>query len=133
MRTSLIVLGTLVGLALGWAGASAQQEVRPTPGPGSGTITVRGTVDIGNTPHVMAMQSGDWRVTVANPPPDVTTAPDFVTPRVRYTIVWPAGDRETVTLAALSPNGWAQVDSPASQSARRWINLGVAVSIEEAP
>jgi hypothetical protein len=132
MRTTLIAILVIGGVALGWAAASAQQEVRPTPGPGSGMTTVRGVVDIGNVPNVMARQSGEWHVTVANPSPIPVPGADFLTPRGRYTIAWPAGERETVTILDLGQAGWAQVEHAAGKGTRRWVNLGVALSIEEA-
>jgi hypothetical protein len=131
MRTMLVVV-LAAALALGWAGVAAQQEVRPTPGPGSGTMFVHGTVDIGNVPQVIAMQGGEWRVAVTNPPAPAANGPDFLAPQGRYTIHWPAGGSETVTIVAVGAAGWAQVEHAAGKGARRWVNLAVALSVEEA-
>lgn len=131
MRTAIVVLFATLGLAFVWAGASAQQEVRPTPGPGSGMVTVRGTVDVGNVPTVMAAQAGEWRVAISSAPPLMATGPDFLVQGGRYAIVWPTGDRETVHVVATTQAGWAQVEHPTGKGARRWVNLGVALAVEE--
>jgi hypothetical protein len=81
---------------------------------------------------VIAMQGGEWRVAVTNPPPPAANGPDFLAPRGRYTIQWPAGERETVTIVTVGAAGWAQVEHAAGKGARRWINLAVALSVEEA-
>jgi hypothetical protein len=131
MRAALIVLFATIGLGFVWAGASAQQEVRPTPGPGSGMMFVQGTVDITNVPTVMATQSGEWRVALSSVPPAMMSGPDFLAPGGRYTIYWSAGESETVTIVAAGQGGWAQVEYAAGKGARRWVNFGAAISVHE--
>ena len=133
-----ITIGALIGAALLWAGVSAQQETRATPGFGSGLTKVVGTVDIGNAPEVQAAQRGEWRVAVANSPavsvsnrPTVVVASaDFLRKDARYAIIWPTGEREQVIISEVGSAGWVEVDQPGSL--KRWINLSVARSVEQA-
>ncbi|CAN5842156.1 hypothetical protein BH24ACI4_BH24ACI4_21260 [soil metagenome] len=129
MRTGIITI-SIAGLVLICAGAAAQQEMRSTPGPGSGTTGIRGTVDIGNIPPVQAVQSGDWRVAVSNVPTVTMAAPPFVHAGSRYLITWPTGESETVTIAQPGPGGWVRVE-PTAEGRARWINLATARSISE--
>ena len=128
MRTSLLVFA-LAGSAFIWT-ASAQQEMRPTPGPGSGTMTVRGTVDVGNIIDVTASQRGEWKVAVSSVPPMAAASLEFVRKGERYLIAWSAGDpAELVTIAAHGQGGWVQVENPGGR--QRWVNLNVARAVEE--
>lgn len=43
-----VLIGSLAGAGVLWAGVPVQQETRTTPGFGSGLTKVVGTVDIGN-------------------------------------------------------------------------------------
>jgi hypothetical protein len=131
MRTSLIAL-TLAVAASFWT-ASAQQEVRPTPGPGSGTMTVRGTVDVANVVDVTAAQRGEWRVAVSSVPPVVLAGPPFIANGGRYAVSWSHGATpENITIVGPGRGGWVQVESSGGQGRRRWVNLDVAVSVEDA-
>jgi len=128
-----VTVAALGGVALVWAGASAQ-DVRPVPGAGTGIVKVVGTVDVANDPVVRAAQNGEWRVAVSNTP-RVTIASSVViaSPAVfregsRYRIVWNAGEAETVTVADPGTTGWIRVES---SGGRRWVNTSVARSIEE--
>jgi len=123
----------LAGVVMLWAGTAARQEVRSTPGPTSGIMTVRGTVDIGNAPAVTAAQQGEWRVAVSSAPPVVMAGPVFVVRGGRYTITWPTGTLETVTVVEPGGAGWAQVAFPAGDGRPRWVNLGAAIAVEQAP
>lgn len=131
MRTALIVFLAAAGLALVWPAASAQQEVFRTPGPGTGMVTVQGSVDIGNVPDVNAAQRGEWQVAVSNVPTVVTAAPDFVARGGRFTVEWSGGERETVTIVAPGQAGWVQVEHPSGKGRRRWVNLAAALAVEE--
>ena len=103
--------------------------------PGSGVVTVAGTVAVGNTPSVRASQLGDWKVAladvadvrVANSPTVTMTAPGFLQSGNRYDVIWPNGDRETVVVEQIGGAGWVRVDG------RRWINAAAARSFESKP
>src|SRR5512145_1299475 len=81
-------------LAIGVGALAFAQDTQPIPGFGSGILKVSGTVDIGNTPLVLAHQAGEWKVVVANAPdvrvaslPAVSVAPpEFVRKGSRYEI-----------------------------------------------
>lgn len=111
-----------VGAALlVWIGVSAQQqEMLPRPGPGSGIIDVRGTVSIANVPDV----------TVTNIPSVTVTGPSFLEKGGRYTITWPSGESEVVTVTETGQgSGWVRV---ASTRGPRWVNVDAALSLEQA-
>jgi len=131
MRTSLVVVA-LAAAGLFWASAAAQQETRPTPGPGSGTMNVRGTVDIGNVPSVAAAQQGNWRVAVSSAPPVAVAGPEFLKKGSRYVIAWPGADPRAVTVVLVGQNGWVQVEFPDGGGRQRWVNLATAQSVEDA-
>lgn len=132
-----VLMGALASAGLLWAGVSAQQETRKTPGFGSGIVKVIGTVDIGNEPIVRAVQSGQWRVQVANTAavrvantPTVRLAsPEFITSNGRYMIVWVTGEREEVRVTEIGTDGWVTVSQPGG--GRRWLNLASARSVEQ--
>lgn len=128
-RAALVIALAAAGLA--WTGAGAQQEVRSTPGPGSGTMTVRGTVDVGNMADMSVAQRGAWRVGVTDMPPVAVSGPPFVRKGGRYTITWTAAERETVTVLDPGQGGWVRVESTGARA--RWINLAVARETQEAP
>ena len=123
----------------------AQQETQKVPGFGSGIVKIEGTVDIANTPIVLAHQSGDWKVIVANAPdvrvaamPDVrvasmpsvsVAAPEFVTKGSRYSITWSTGERQVIRVAHVGSGGWIRVDSAGERE--RWVNLASARSVDE--
>lgn len=132
-----VIIGALAGAGLLWTGVTAPQETRPTPGFGSGTVKVVGTVDVANEPVVHAAQRGEWRVQVANTAavrvantPTVHVAgPEFIRPNARYRIVWVTGEREDVHVTSTGSSGWVAVNQ--SGDMRRWINLSSARSIEQ--
>jgi hypothetical protein len=120
---------SLSAAALLWVVVSAQQEMLPKPGPGSGVTHVRGAVDIANSPTVLASQEGDWRVAVLNTPSVRVTevpSPAFLRSGAGYEITWADGAKETVTVSGIAANGWIEVER-----GRRWINLSSARSIAE--
>jgi hypothetical protein len=129
----------LVGAAIGAAAmfsvaASSGQDVRPVPGPGTGVVTVRGTIDVGSItsmPDVRALQAGEWKVALANTPNvrvAATTHLDFVRQGQRYRIIWAPDRTEEVVVVQLGSWGWFRVES---KDRRRWINLNEAQSVEE--
>jgi hypothetical protein len=134
MKLKLAVV-TLVIAAFGWAAMSAGQEVRPVPGPGTGVVTVTGSVDIGNMPSVdirnmpAVRQDGDWRVRFASPPDVRVAGPEFLTVRGQYAVTWSAGHAEDVQVLELATSGWARVAS--KSGSRRWVNFAHAQAVEE--
>src|SRR5262245_55908492 len=107
-------------------------QVQPVPGPGTGVVTVVGAVNVANTPAVHAVQSGDWRVSLANPPTVVLAPPEFVHLRGRYDIVWNSGQKDTITVLQIGTGGWgAWVRGQTSDGRVRWLNVAAAVSVEE--
>jgi hypothetical protein len=120
---------SVAAAALLWVAASAQQEMLPKPGPGSGITTVTGSVSVTNTPGVRAVQEGDWHVAVLNTPTVRVTevpSPGFLRSGASYQITWVDGSKESVTISSVATNGWVEVER-----SRRWINLASARSIEE--
>jgi hypothetical protein len=118
--------------ALLWVAVSAQQEMSPRPGPGSGLMNVSVTntpsVTVANSPAVQ--QQGEWRVAINNTPSVRVTevpSPGFLRTGARYEITWVDGTSETVTISSIATNGWIEVER-----SRRWINLTSARSIAEA-
>jgi hypothetical protein len=116
----------------------AARQVQPYPGPGSGIVTVAGTVNVGNSPSVQAAQYGEWKMVVANIP-DVRIAdtaavriasPSFLTPKRTYEVVWGTGDRETISVLDVGVDGWARVQHAGGQ---RWVNASLARSITVLP
>jgi hypothetical protein len=119
----------LAAAALVWVVVSAQQEMLPRPGPGSGVTSVTGSVSIANTPNVRASQDGDWHVAVANTPSVRVTEvppPAFLRAGTTYEIIWTDGYREIVSVSSIAANGWIEVER-----GRRWINPSSARSISE--
>jgi len=135
MRMKLVT-GALIGVtALVWVG-SMYGQVQPVPGPGSGIVTVQGEVDVRRLPDVR--QGGDWKVSLANvadvrvvnTPTVAGALPPFLRTGSAYEVTWPAGDRETFTIAQLGVGTWVRV---AGQGRPRWLNLATARTIEEMP
>jgi hypothetical protein len=121
---------------LGWAVSSAQ--VQSVPGPGTGVVTVTGEVGIANKPTVLAMQQGDWHVSLAGTTPvSVTNTPSVAlalpfTPKngARYEIVWPTGERENIVVMQGAAGAWVRVERNAT-TGERWVNLAGARAVSE--
>lgn len=126
-----VVFAVVVGVAGVCVALSARQATQQVPGPGTGIVAVRGVVEIANVPSVNAVQQGDWRVisSIATMPPVTVAAAEFLRRGGRYTIVWTAGERETVTIEQIAAGGWVRVASGRA----RWINLASARTVEEMP
>jgi hypothetical protein len=111
---------TLAAVVVVWNVATAQQEMLNRPGPGSGLTRVEGTVAISNSPSVQASQSGEWRVSLVPVP--------FLRSNARYLVTWPDGGTERLVITAEASHGnWVLVEG-----GRRWVNLAMARSVEEA-
>ena len=132
MRKTLATASAIAAAAFVFVALSSGQDVRPKPGLGTGVVTVTGTVDIGNSPSVIASQGGQWDVRVTSAPALVAAPPEFLKAGRRYSVVWPDGQKEVVVVAQLGASGWARVESNAADG-RRWINLAVARAVEELP
>src|SRR5262245_47564379 len=135
--TRIATIGVVLLLML--VGVLAQL-VQPVPGPGSGIVTVAGSVNVANTPavnvantpSVNAAQAGDWKVTVANVATVVLRPPEFLRQGGHYDLVWSNGQRETITVVQIGSGGWGgwvKVQTPDSRA--RWINIAAAASVEE--
>jgi len=128
MRTAMVT--TVLGVAaLLWAGVSAQQEVLPKPGPGSGITRVTGSVEVSNALEVHAAQRGAWEVAISNTP-SVRVAevagPSFIRSGQRFQITWADGQTEVVVASAAARDGWV----PVSGTPGRWVNLANARAID---
>jgi hypothetical protein len=133
----LVIVLTCAGL-VAWAqqgsGGTNRSWGQSQPGPGSGVVTVEGTVKLANGPGTT--KEGDWRVAIANTPsvnvanaPSVSLAPlAFVTPGKRYQIVWSTGETEQIAAAATGAGAWVRVTGP-----ERWVNLAMARSVAMVP
>ena len=125
MRTSSAVGLFVAACAVAWVTLGAQQEMRPTPGPGSGKMTV----DVATLPAIEAVQRGEWKVTVTNPA-DLRVPPvDFLRTGARYELTWPGGERETITVAEIGRAGWIRTTG----ARQRWINTAAARAIDLMP
>jgi hypothetical protein len=112
-----VVTAALGAAAVLWVSLSAQQEMLPKPGPGSGITKVMGAVNISNVPDVRVIEMP--RMVLASPP--------FVRKGGRYAITWADGDSESVTVLDVGEDAWVQVEG----MRRRWVNLRSARSVEE--
>jgi len=126
-----IVVGMALLAGLGWATVSARQQ--SVPGLGNGVVTVRGSVDVGNT--VPVTQASPWKVDVEHLP-DVRVGnkvalapPEFVGVGRQYRITWTDGTTETLTVVNTGFGaGWISVNRGGGKS---WfVNLSVARSVE---
>jgi hypothetical protein len=118
MKHRTMIAALAVATVLVWIGVSAQQEMLPRPGPGSGVMDVRGTVSIANIPDVQ----------VTNVPSVVVTGPEFLQKGGRYKVTWPTGEPELITVADVPHGGWIRV---AHAGGARWINLSAALAVEQ--
>ncbi|HXW04180.1 MAG TPA: hypothetical protein VD833_03030 [Vicinamibacterales bacterium] len=125
-------------LAAGIGVGLLAQETQRFPGPTTGIVRVAGSVDVGNTPTVLARQSGEWKIGLAGPPdvrvtnvPTVSIAtPDFLRAGSRWRLTWAGGNSEVVEIVRTSPGGWVQVGAGGRV---RWINLATVQSADGAP
>lgn len=125
---NVMVFGALAVAAAVWTGVSAQQEMLPRPGPGSGVTPIRGTVSIETLPDLEVKQRGDWRVGITDLPAIQIAPAPFLRRGGRYEITWPNGDQETVTVRATGADGWVQV----GQKDGPWLNLRNARAVRPA-
>ena len=134
MRNILVISSVAGSLALAtmvWPSVSAQQEMLPRPGAGSGVsrvegnVAVTGTVSVDQMPDVNAKQRGPWRVGITEMPEVHIAGLSFLRAGGRYEVTWPAGDKETLAVTAVASNGWVKVDQRS-----RWVNLALARSVE---
>jgi hypothetical protein len=132
MRIRGLVVLAVVAAGMWWVGVAAQQqEVRKTPGPGSGIVDVRGTVSLAGVSEVRLTEVPDVNVVhmpavrVAAVPPVTIAAPAFIERGGRYAVTWPTGERDTFVVTDVAPgSGWVQVGTS------RWVNLSTARVVE---
>ena len=131
MRTIIaIVAGGLAGVV--WNGVRGDQVTQPSPG--SGIVTIAGTVHVANTPSVKSEQLGEWKVAVANAPevhvantPAVSLVPpDFLRVRGIYDVIWSDGSREVLIVEEVRRGGWVRVTA----DRERWVNVTAARSVQ---
>jgi hypothetical protein len=116
MRVAIFAASFVVAGVL-WIGVSAQQEMLPRPGPGSGITKVVGEVSIANTPNVRVLDL----------PPLSIPSPPFARTGGSYTLTWPDGGTENVIIAEVGADGWVRAEG----GRRRWINLRTSRAVEE--
>jgi len=121
----VLVMATAAAAGILWVGVSAQQEMLPKPGPGSGVTKVVGEVNIGNIPDVRVKEMPPLRV--SEMPPLSIANPPFVRKSERYLITWSDGSSEGVTVLEVGQDGWVKVEGRRA----RWINLRLARSVED--
>ncbi len=92
---------------------AAQTTRTPTPAPGVTHVIVDGL------PIVAARQEGQWVQSSTRSSP--------ATVGRRYVFTWPDGERDVHLVSGLRADGWIQVDNTT-----RWLNTGMALSIEDA-
>jgi hypothetical protein len=127
MRNAAAAIVAVAGTT--WFLSAARAQVQPVPGPGSGIVTVRGTVDVN------AAQSGEWKVAIANQPevrintvvPVRLITPSSVTQGSRLEIIWANDQSEVLTVIDASFGGaFVKVEDSGRD---RWVNLALARSI----
>ena len=105
--------GAILVLTVFFAMLVAAQTTRtPSPAPGVTHVIVDGV------PIAAVRQEGSWSV--------ASTRSSPVVPGRRYIFVWPDGERNVYVVSGTRNDGWVQVDG-----APRWVNTGMALSIEE--
>ena len=127
MRTSIVVV-TLVTVVVLWNVLTAQQEMLPRPGPGSGIVRVEGSVNVANSPGVRAAQEGNWQVKQDGEWQVKIVPAPFLRPNARYLITWADGSTERIVALTDVANGaWVMVEG----TPRRWLNLALARAVED--
>jgi hypothetical protein len=105
--------GAILALTVFFAMLVAAQTTRtPSPAPGVTHVIVDGV------PVAAVRQEGPWAVASTRSSPAVAGR--------RYAFVWPDGERDVHIVSGTRNDGWVQVDGAA-----RWLNTGMALSIEE--
>ena len=119
MRTIIaIVAGGLAGVV--WTGVQGDHVTQPSPG--SGIVTIAGTVHVANTPSVKSEQLGEWKVA----PAVSLVPPDFLRVRGIYDVIWSDGSREVLIVEEVRRGGWVRVTADRD----RWVNVTAARSVQ---
>ena len=121
MNTRIVTLAGLALAATAWAALSAQQEMLPRPGPGSGITPVR----VVEEPVVRLAKGSEVRV--LDPLYVSVRPPGFVTRGRTLEITWATGEIDRVTVMDVAGGGWIDVGSEGGGT--RYINLGSARSV----
>ena len=109
--------------------ATPAGQVQPRPGAGTGVVTVTGTVDLGEVPPLLTMQSGDWKVAVTNAPAGRPRAARNRSRGGPYEVSWTTSERDLIRIEEIGPGGWVR-GTVAQRSV--WLNLDAARSVTEA-
>lgn len=121
MNTRAVTLAGLGLAATAWVALSAQQEMLPRPGPGSGVTPVR----VVEEPAVRLAKGSEVRV--VDPVSVSIRPPGFVAKGRVLEITWATGDTERVTVRDVLEGGWIDV---AASGGARYINLASARSVQ---
>ena len=121
MKTRIVTLAGAALAATAWVALSAQQEMLPRPGPGSGITPVR----VVEEPIVRLAKGAEVRVL---DPVYVAMRPlAFAAKGRTLEITWPTGEIDRVTVAGVVDGEWVEVGSSGGET--RYINLGTARSV----
>ena len=121
MNTRAVTLAGLGLAATAWVALSAQQEMLPRPGPGSGVTPVR----IVEEPVVRLARGSEVRL--ADPLTVSIRPPGFVVKGRMLEITWGTGEVDRVTVSDVLDGGWIDVGS--SGGGTTYINLTSARSV----
>lgn len=121
MHTRAVTLAGLGLAATAWVALSAQQEMLPRPGPGSGITPVR----VVEEPVVRLAKGAEVRL--ADPLSISVRPPSFVSKGRSLEITWGTGDVDRVTVVDVLDAGWIDVGS--SGGGTSYINLAMARSV----
>lgn len=121
MNTRAVTLAGLGLAATAWVALSAQQEMLPRPGPGSGVTPVR----VVEEPVVRLARGSEVRL--SDPLSVSVRPPSFVVKGRALEITWATGDDERVTVSEVLDGGWIDVGSAGGGT--RYINLASARSV----
>lgn len=117
-RSALIAA---LGAATMWVWVSAQQEMLPRPGPGSGVTPVR----LVEQPVVTLSKASEVRID--GPVTTTTRGPSFATKGRTLLVTWSTGDEERLTVSDIVEGGWLEVQS---SGGTRYVNLSAARSVQ---
>ncbi|HXH05931.1 MAG TPA: hypothetical protein VNI83_05000 [Vicinamibacterales bacterium] len=124
--------GLIGAVALASRASGLWAQTFPAPHAGTGVVTVTGSVEVANTPAVLARQAGEWQVTIASLPPIALPPPGFLQVGGRYAFVWPNGRRDVLVVREVRPDGWlrAELTGTGLERGPRWVNPSQAALVE---
>lgn len=122
MNKQVLAIAGIGMAAVAWTLVSAQQEMLPRPGPGSGITPVRLVEDSTVT------LSKNSEVRVSGPLTVSFRAPSFATTGRTLLVTWADGEQERITIADVVDGSWIEVQG----SPTRYVNLANARSVQVA-